>query len=73
MLLEYQLDWIKIVDFLLIAKIWASPKFAYSPSRRITFLMILTNSLLIEGVHTVFALAKNLAIMKKSTILIQSS
>ena len=32
MLLEYQLDWIKIVDFLLIAKIWASAKFAYSPS-----------------------------------------
>ena len=25
MLLEYQLDWIKIVDFLLIAKFWASP------------------------------------------------
>ena len=25
MLLEYHLDWIKIVDFLLIAKFWASP------------------------------------------------
>ena len=32
MLLEYQLDWIKIVDFLLIAKFWASLKFACTPS-----------------------------------------
>ena len=32
MLLEYQLDWIKIVDFLLIAKFWASPNNLYSPS-----------------------------------------
>ena len=36
MLLEYQLDWIKIVHFLLIAKFWASPKFAYSPSNIFT-------------------------------------
>ena len=33
MLLEYQLDWIKIVDFLLIAKFWASPNNLYPPSR----------------------------------------
>ena len=32
MLLEYQLDWIKIVDFLLIAKFWASPDNYCSPS-----------------------------------------
>ena len=32
MLLEYQLDWIKIVDFLLIAKFWASPDNYDSPS-----------------------------------------
>ena len=32
MLLEYQLDWIKIVDFLLIAKFWASPNNFDSPS-----------------------------------------
>ena len=32
MLLEYQLDCIKIVDFLLIAKFLASPIFTYSPS-----------------------------------------
>ena len=33
MLLEYQLDWIKIVDFLLIAKFWDSPNNLYLPSR----------------------------------------
>ena len=32
MLLEFQLDWIKIVDFLLIAKFWASPLCFLSPS-----------------------------------------
>ena len=32
MLLEYQLDWIKIVDFLLIAKFWASPNNLYPTS-----------------------------------------
>ena len=32
MLLEYQLDWIKIVDFLLMAKFWASLLFFDSPS-----------------------------------------
>ena len=32
MLLEYQLDWIKIMDFLLIAKFWASPDNYYPPS-----------------------------------------
>jgi len=32
MLLEYQLDWIKIVDFLKIAKFWASPDNYDSPS-----------------------------------------
>ena len=35
MLLEYQLDWIKIVDFLLIANFWASPNNLYPPSMRI--------------------------------------
>ena len=33
MLLEYQLDWIKIVDFLLIAKFLASPDNYASPSK----------------------------------------
>ena len=37
MLLEYQLDWIKIVDFLLIAKFWASPNNFESPSTYIPF------------------------------------
>ena len=32
MLLVYQLDWIKIVDFLLIAKFWACVLFFCSPS-----------------------------------------
>ena len=31
MLLEYQLDWIKIVDFLLIAKFWACVLFFVHP------------------------------------------
>ena len=32
MLLEYQLDWIKIVDFSSTAKFWASPNNLYPPS-----------------------------------------
>ena len=34
MLLEYKLDWIKIVDFLLLAKFLAIPDNYESPSRR---------------------------------------
>ena len=53
MLLEYQLDWIKIVDFLLIAKIWASPKFAYSPSISLDLLFSFYKSeTTLEGIPT---------------------
>ena len=79
MLLEYQLDWIKIVDFLLIAKFWASPNNLYPPSISIYligsftayFFKMLINSK-IEGDWKKSRLAQNFAINKKSTILIQS-
>ena len=35
MLLEYQLDWIKIVDFLLLAKFLAIPDNYESPSNKL--------------------------------------
>ena len=38
MLLEYKLDWIKIVDFLLIAKFWAFLLFFIHPLSILTFL-----------------------------------
>ena len=39
MLLEYQLYWIKIVDFLLRAKFWASPNNFYSPSNMLVTML----------------------------------
>ena len=40
MLLEYQLDWIKIVNFLLIAKFWATANNFYSPSKYFSFHLV---------------------------------
>ena len=67
---KFHKDWATIVDFLLIAKFWASLLFFVSPS--ITRNTKNHSIVEIEGVPKLFGLAKNLAINKKSTIVVQS-
>ena len=68
---NFHKDWTTIVDFLLIAKFWASVLFFVHPLHQTN--SVLTQPLVIvEGVQANLRLAQNLAINKKSTIVVQS-
>ena len=92
---KFHKDWTTIVDFLLIAKFWASLLFFYSPSKYIHIknIYIFDNSIdvfffwkkilivisshgnenmQVEGESKKSRKAQNLAINKKSTIVVQS-